>query len=75
MLEIADLASTLRDSPHISLLILGLTRRPKFKHKSATSLSNRALFIILMLTIKVPIATLTQPITVYISDQNSQLSM
>ncbi|MFT5178810.1 MAG: hypothetical protein ACI90R_001861, partial [Alteromonas macleodii] len=34
-----------------------------------------ALFTELMLTIKVPIATLTQPITVYISDQNSHIPM
>ena len=74
-METADLALTQSDSPHISLLILGLIFRPKFKHKSATSLGSKASFTILMLTIKVPIATLTQPITVYISDQNSQLSM
>ncbi|CAA0343990.1 hypothetical protein ALT721_2520016 [Alteromonas alvinellae] len=43
--------------------------------KSATSLESHALFTELMLTIKVPIATLTQPITVYISDQNSHIPM
>ena len=75
MSETAGLALIRSDFPHIPQLEVGLMLRPKFIPKSATSLVSKVLFTKLMLTIKVPIATLTQPITVYISDQNSQIPM